>query len=99
MFDGAAGKWLVNKTNPEYLDYVSRLASVSNAFAQVLVNRGLKTSEQLEAFLNPDIGKLSDPFELPDIKIALERIRNAKKQGKGSLFAGTTMQTVLPRQR
>lgn len=81
-------RWIVNKTNPEYVDYISRAASVTPAFAQILINRGIKTPEQLNAFLNPDVVKLSDPFELPDIKTALKRIREAKKQGERILVHG-----------
>ncbi|OGW20817.1 MAG: single-stranded-DNA-specific exonuclease RecJ [Nitrospirae bacterium GWB2_47_37] len=79
---------MVNKTNAEYVDYVSRAASVSPAFAQVLINRGIKTPEQLSSFLNPDIGKLSDPFELPDMKTAIDRIREAKSRGERVLICG-----------
>jgi len=88
VLDGTTYKWLVNKTNAEYVDYVSRAASVSPAFAQVLINRGIKTPEQLSSFLNPDIGKLSDPFELPDMKTAIDRIREAKSRGERVLICG-----------
>jgi single-stranded-DNA-specific exonuclease len=81
-------KWLVNRTNPEYVDYISRIASVSPAFAQVLINRGIKTPDQLNSFLNPAIDRLSDPFELPDIKIAIDRIREAKRSEDRVLVHG-----------
>lgn len=81
-------KWLVNRTNPEYVGYISRIASVSPAFAQVLINRGIKTSDQLYAFLNPAIDRLSDPSELPHIKIAIDRIRKAKRNGERVLVHG-----------
>ncbi|MCL4491472.1 MAG: DHHA1 domain-containing protein [Nitrospirae bacterium] len=86
--DGAACRWIVNKTNIEYVEYISRIASVSPLFARVLINRGIKTLEQLNSFLDPDIGKLSDPFELPDIKTALDRIKTAKKLGERVLIHG-----------
>lgn len=81
-------KWLVKRTNPEYVGYISRIASVSSAFAQVLINRGIKTSDQLYAFLNPAIDRLSDPSELPHIKIAIDRIRKAKRNGERVLVHG-----------
>ncbi|WP_203472095.1 single-stranded-DNA-specific exonuclease RecJ [Dissulfurispira thermophila] len=81
-------KWLVNRTNPEYVDYISRIAGVSPAFAQVLINRGIKTPESLHAFLNPVVDKLSDSFELPHIKIAMDRIKEAKKNGERVLIHG-----------
>ncbi|WP_333654344.1 single-stranded-DNA-specific exonuclease RecJ [Dissulfurispira sp.] len=88
MFNGTTYKWLVSRTNPEYVDYVSRIASVSPAFAQVLINRGIKTPDHLYAFLNPAIDRLSDPFELPHIKIAIDRIREAKRNGERVLVHG-----------
>jgi single-stranded-DNA-specific exonuclease len=81
-------RWLVNKTNPEYIDYISRVVSVSRTFAQVLVNRGLKTSDQIYSFLNPDISRLSDPFEMPGIEIAVKRIKEAKKRGERVFIHG-----------
>ncbi len=73
---------MVNKTNPEYVEYLSKAASISPVFAQVLINRGIKTSEQIESFLSPAVNKLSDPFELPHIKIAINRIKEAKRLGE-----------------
>jgi single-stranded-DNA-specific exonuclease len=85
---GTACRWIINKTNPEYIAYIARIASVSPMLAQVLVNRGLKTAVQLDAFLNPDISKLADPFALPQLKSAIERIRIAKKNGERVLVHG-----------
>ncbi|HSW64355.1 MAG TPA: single-stranded-DNA-specific exonuclease RecJ [Dissulfurispiraceae bacterium] len=81
-------KWLLNRTNPEYVDYVARLASVSLPLAQVLINRGLKTSEQLDAFLNPSLAKLSDPYNLPDMEAAAARIQTARQRGERILVCG-----------
>ncbi|HXW69182.1 MAG TPA: single-stranded-DNA-specific exonuclease RecJ [Dissulfurispiraceae bacterium] len=76
---GMVCRWIINRTNPDYVAYIARIASVSPLLAQVLVNRGLKTAAQLDAFLNPDISKLADPFALPQVKAAIKRIREAKK--------------------
>lgn len=86
--NGSIGRWLVNRTNPEYIDYFSRVSSISPICAQVLVNRGVKTPEQLTAFLNPDPGKLSDPFDLPGLKRAVERIKEARQRGERVLIHG-----------
>lgn len=88
MFDATAYRWLVNKTNPEYVNYISKIASVSLPFAQVLINRGIKTSDHLDTFLNPHIDRLSDPFELPGIITAIDRIKEAKRQGERVLVHG-----------
>ncbi len=86
--NGMTSRWTVNRTNPEYIAYISGTASISQLLAQVLVNRGVKTPAQIDAFLNPDIGKFADPFELPQLKTAIERIRVAKKNGERVLVHG-----------
>ncbi|MCE5312937.1 MAG: DHH family phosphoesterase [Nitrospiraceae bacterium] len=73
----AAKRWLVSRTNHDYVSYVSRVASVSHTLAQVLINRGLRTPSDIESFLNPSASRLSDPFCLPGMKTAVERIRAA----------------------
>lgn len=81
-------RWLVNKTNPDYVEYVARSASVSLPLAQVMINRGLKTADHIYAFLNPSIEKLSDPFDLPDMQKAVGRIRQARQRHERILICG-----------
>ncbi|MBZ0156797.1 MAG: single-stranded-DNA-specific exonuclease RecJ [Alphaproteobacteria bacterium] len=88
MYDAAACKWLVNRTNSEYVEYLARTASLSPAFAQVLINRGIKSPAQLDSFLDPSLSRLSDPFNLPSLGTALERIRYALRNGERILIHG-----------
>jgi len=81
-------RWLVNRTNKEYIRYLSKTASVSPVLAQILINRGIKTSEEINNFLNPAISKLSDPFDIPGINVAVERILDASKRGERVLVHG-----------
>jgi len=74
--------WRVSKTNQAYIEYISKIASVSPACAQILINRGLKTSEQIDCFFNPNLNRLSDPFELSGMRDAIDRITLAKKNTK-----------------
>jgi len=75
-------RWLVNRTNPEYIQYVSRSASVSSVLAQILINRGFKSSGEISSFLNPDISQLSDPFDIQGMKTAVDRIIAASTRGE-----------------
>ncbi|KAF0145755.1 MAG: single-stranded-DNA-specific exonuclease [Nitrospirae bacterium] len=70
-------RWLVSRTNPEYIRYISKAASISPALSQILINRGLKTPQEINDFLKPGISGLSDPFELPGVQDAIERIKHA----------------------
>lgn len=84
----ASCQWSINKTNIEYVNYIARIASISTTTAQVLINRGIKTHEQVSAFLSPNPSLLSDPFELPGIKAAVERLKEAKRLGERVLIIG-----------
>jgi len=58
--------------------YSVRTKVPGNLAEQLLHNRGIKTKEEKEKFLNPDfINHLYDPFLLPDMKKAVDRILSA----------------------
>lgn len=81
-------KWLVNRTNTEYIEYLSRIASISPVIAQILINRGIKTPHDIYDFLNPRISNLSDPFELTGLRTAVERVKEALKRSEKVLVHG-----------
>jgi len=81
-------RWLVNRTNPEYIQYLSKAASISPVLAQILVNRGINTPEAITSYLNPHISQLSDPFEIEGMKKAVERIREASLKAEKVLVHG-----------
>ena len=81
-------RWLINRTNPEFLQYLSKSASVSPLFAQVLVNRGLKTASAISDFLRPGLSLLGDPFDIPGISAAAARVRHAVAGGERIFIHG-----------
>ncbi|MGO9953636.1 MAG: single-stranded-DNA-specific exonuclease RecJ [Dissulfurispiraceae bacterium] len=81
-------KWLVSRTNREYIDYVSKLTSLSIPIAQTLINRGIKTSGQLDSFLNPRLTMLADPFDLPGMSVAVRRIVEGVHNGEQIFIHG-----------
>ncbi|MFH0932935.1 MAG: DHH family phosphoesterase [Nitrospirota bacterium] len=81
-------KWLVNRTNTEYIEYLSKITSLSPVMAQILINRGVKTPHDIYDFLDPRISNLTDPFELTGLKTAVERIKEALKRSEKVLVHG-----------
>jgi len=81
-------RWLVNRTNPEYVRYLSRVASISPVLAQIFINRGIKTSEEIGSFLNPHVSQLSDPFGIGGMKKAVDRIITAIRDSERILVHG-----------
>jgi len=81
-------RWVVNKTNQEYITYLSSASSISPVLAQILVNRGIKTPEAIHSFINPQVSCLSDPFLIEGMEGAVERIRAAAHRGERVLIHG-----------
>ena len=69
--------WVVNRTNSEFLNYLSAEASISPAFAQILVNRGINNADSIKNFLYPSIKDMHDPFLMPDMGKAVKRLKDA----------------------
>ncbi len=65
-----------------------RLKEVPEIISNTLVNRGIDTSAKLEKFLNPKITDIYDPFLMPDMEEAIERILLAKKRKEKIVIYG-----------
>jgi single-stranded-DNA-specific exonuclease len=81
-------RWFINRTNPEFVDHLSKAASISPVLARLLINRGIKTASAANDFLTPGAAGLSDPFELPGMKSAVERIWTAVTRNEKVLVHG-----------
>jgi len=81
-------RWLVNRTNKDFLEYLSKKVSISTAFAQLLINRGYKDAQSIKDFLNPSFENLYDPFLMPDMEKAVQRIRTALVNDETVLVCG-----------
>jgi single-stranded-DNA-specific exonuclease len=70
-------------------------------FEEILNARGLKTQAERDAFLNPSYDARHDPFLLPDMRAAVDRLKVARKnQEKITIYGdydidGLTATTVL----
>jgi len=70
-------KWEICNTNLEKVEEISKKYNISNLLAVALVNRGLSQDEDLKIFLNPTRKDFHDPFLLPDMDKAVDRILKA----------------------
>jgi len=68
---------------------ISYKLNISFPTALFLISRGLKTIQEIKKFLYPDFLKEhSNPFLLPDIQKAIERIKQALEKGEKILIYG-----------
>ncbi len=80
--------WLVSRTNPEFLEHLAGRMSISPVIAQVLVNRGMKDNDAIQEFLYPSLDDLHDPFLMPDMDRAVERLKAAMEKDETVLIHG-----------
>ena len=62
--------------------------------AGLLVRRGIATSEAARDFLCPKLTLLADPFALPNMGVAVERILQALTRANASCSTATTTWTA-----
>ena len=94
-------KWEFYEKDNEQIKKVQEEFGVSRLLATIIVNKGLKTKQEIEVFLNPTRKDFHDPYLMPDMKIAVDRIVKAiQNQEKVIIYGdydvdGITSITVL----
>lgn len=81
-------QWLLSSPQLELTQELSRELKISPLTAQVLINRGIKTAEAADIFLNPRLANLQDPLKIPNIVEAAKRVLLAKARGEKVLVFG-----------
>jgi single-stranded DNA-specific DHH superfamily exonuclease len=70
-------------------DFQDRFPEINPLVLQMLYNRGLKTQDEIDEFLNPDYGQdLHDPFLFRDMKKAVKLIFKALEKGERIVVHG-----------
>ncbi|HEU5425099.1 MAG TPA: DHH family phosphoesterase, partial [Nitrolancea sp.] len=66
---------------PQPIAQVDELALDSPLLAAILARRGVRGASEAAAFLTPELGQLGDPYDLPDLDLAVARSRAALRRG------------------
>lgn len=70
-------KWECYNNNNEEVEKIANEFNVSKLLATILSNKKMSKKEEIEKFLNPTRNDFHDPFLMPDMKIAVDRIIKA----------------------
>jgi len=70
-------KWEICNVDLEKVQKISKQYNIGNLLSIALVNRDIIKDEELQVFLNPTRRDFHDPFLLPDMDKAVERIIKA----------------------
>ena len=69
-------KWQIYESNNEKIEEISRKYNLNKLLATILVNRNIEEN-QIATYLNPNRKNFHDPFLMPDMEIAVNRILKA----------------------
>ncbi|MCC6819266.1 MAG: single-stranded-DNA-specific exonuclease RecJ [Verrucomicrobiota bacterium] len=81
-------RWLPAPLQPLLTNQVASHLKLSPLLAQCLVNRGLSEPSAIRNFLAPRLKHLADPFLLPNMDAAVERLLRAREAGESLVIFG-----------
>ena len=96
-------QWEVFNTDEEKIAEISSKFNISKVVSKIIVNRGLTNEDDIHTFLNPTRHDFHDPFLLPDMDKAVNRIIEAINNNEKTVIYGDydvdgiTSSTVLKR--
>ena len=81
-------KWEFFNSDKEKIDELVTNLGISELLATVLVNRGIVDEEEIKIFLNPTRSDFHNPYLMPDMEIAVDRIIKAIETNEKVMIYG-----------
>lgn len=82
-------KWMLKeKPDSAVVKQLARAMDVPETLALLMVQRSITSAEEADAFFNPSLDYLHDPFLMKDMNIAVDRISTAVKRNEKILVYG-----------
>jgi len=81
-------RWIFAPAQPLLAAQLAVSLKISPLLAQCLLNRGFSEPSVIENFLQPRLKNLADPFLLPNMNAAIERLFRAREQNEPLVIFG-----------
>jgi single-stranded-DNA-specific exonuclease len=81
-------RWSLAPPQPLLAEQLARELGLTSLLAQCLLNRGLSDSSGIGGFLQPRLKHLADPFLLPNMERAVERLMQARERKEPVVIFG-----------
>src|SRR5690348_16482951 len=81
-------RWIVAPPQPLLTGQLANTLKISPLLAQCLVNRGFSEPERIANFLQPRLKNLADPFLLPNMAAAVDRLFHARERKEPLVIFG-----------
>lgn len=85
---GMYKKWEFYKTDEDKVKVIAEKHHISELLATVLVNRNIIDDEDVRVFLEPNRDDFHDPYLMPDMELAVNRILKAIKSKERVMIYG-----------
>ena len=80
-------KWQIYEPNEKEVNKISQKFNINKLLASIIVNRNVPENG-IQTFLNPTRNNFHDPFNMPDMKVAVDRILQAIKNQEKTIIYG-----------
>ncbi|HTL73583.1 MAG TPA: DHH family phosphoesterase, partial [bacterium] len=81
-------RWSLATPQPLLAETLAAQLKISRLLAQCLLNRGFSDAAVIENFLSPRLKNLADPFLLPNMAVAVERLLQAHEREEALVIFG-----------
>jgi single-stranded-DNA-specific exonuclease len=81
-------RWNIAPPQPLLTGQLANALKISPLLAQCLVNRGFSEPDHISSFLQPRLKTLADPFLLPNMAAAIERLFQARERKEPLVIFG-----------
>ncbi len=81
-------RWSIAPSQPLLAGKIATELNISPLLAQCLINRGHSEPDEINRFLEPRLKFLADPFLLPNMNAAVERLFAARERGEPLVIFG-----------
>ena len=81
-------RWTIAPEQPLLTGQLAHALKISPLLAQCLVNRGFSEAERISNFLQPRLKNLADPFLLPNMAAAVDRLFQARERKEPLVIFG-----------
>lgn len=81
-------KWQVYEVDEEQVEQISKENNINKLIATILSNKGITKKEDINQYLNPKRTDFHNPYNMPDMEKAVNRIIKAKELGEKVIIYG-----------
>ena len=81
-------KWQIYQVENEKVEELEKKHNINKLLATILVNRGIIEEKQIEKFLKPKRSDFYNPYEMPDMEVAVKRIVKAIENKEKTIIYG-----------